>query len=159
MADELGLETRVGLIVAIQNSRMFIRVVTVLHRAVWRLSGGRIGPRLGKYDSLLLITKGRRSGKKRVAPLLYFRDGDALLVVASNGGNDETPGWFYNLLADANAEVELGKEKRAVVTSVADAEEKARLWPGITAVYPDYDSYQKRTKREIPVVLLRNRQA
>ena len=139
----------------VQNSLLFIRVVTVLHRGVWRLTGGRIGPKLGRYDSLLLVTTGRKSGKKRVAPLLYFSSGDDLLVVASNGGNDETPGWYLNVVANPRAEIELGREKRSVTAQVAGPEEKARLWPGITAVYANYDSYQERTKREIPVVVLK----
>lgn len=143
--------------VAIQNSKTFIRAVTVVHRGIWRLSGGRIGGKLGKYDSLLLLTKGRKSGKTRVAPLIYFRDGDDILVVGSNGGNDQAPGWFYNILDSPKAVVDLGGERRKVIASVADQAEKARLWPNITAVYPNYNEYQKRTEREIPVVILRRR--
>ena len=142
---------------AIQNSQTFIRVVSVIHHGIWRLSGGRLGPRLGKYDSLLLRTKGRKSGKLRVAPLIYFRDGDDILVVGSNGGNDRAPGWYYNILDNPNATIDLGNERRKVVATVADAKQRAHLWPGIISVYPDYDEYQKRTDREIPVVVLERR--
>lgn len=103
---------------------------------------------------LLLTTTGRRSGKSRTTPLLYLRDGDALAVVASNGGRDWPPAWWLNLQREPRAAVELGRERRAVTARKAAPEEHARLWAEFTRRYGGYETYAQRTTREIPVVVL-----
>lgn len=104
--------------------------------------------------TLLLTTRGRRSGKLRRTALIYGRDGDAYLVVASQGGAPQHPAWYLNLLADPLAEVQVGAETFTVRARTATAEEKPRMWRTMTAVWPAYDEYQTKTDREIPVVVL-----
>ena len=104
--------------------------------------------------TLLLTTRGRRSGKLRRTALIYGRDGDAYLVVGSQGGAPEHPAWYLNLLAEPEVQVQVGAEKFTARARTAGAEEKPRMWRTMTAVWPAYDDYQKRTDREIPVVVL-----
>ena len=103
---------------------------------------------------LLLHHVGRRSGEARVTPLIYLRDGEDLVVVGSMGGTPKDPAWVHNLRAAPDTEVEVGRERRAVRARVADAEERARLWPLLVEHYPAFANYQARTEREIPVVIL-----
>jgi deazaflavin-dependent oxidoreductase (nitroreductase family) len=103
---------------------------------------------------LLLITTGRRSGKSRTNPLLYIRDGDAIVVVGSNGGSDDVPSWWLNLRSDPDAEVEIDRARIPVTARKASPGERARLWPEFTSRYPGYAKYATKTAREIPVVLL-----
>lgn len=124
---------------------------------VWayRLSGGWLGGRfLGGAPVLLLTTVGRRSGQPRTAPLLYLSEGDDLVVVASKGGMSHHPLWYRNLEANPRVEVEIGNQRRTMVARPATATEKATLWPRLVAMYRDYDAYQARTERDIPVVIL-----
>lgn len=104
--------------------------------------------------TLLLTTKGRRSGKARRTPLIYGRDGDRYLVVASLGGADEHPQWYRNLLADPEVAVQVAADKFRARARPATEDEQRRLWPVMTGIWPDYDEYQKRTKRRIPIVVL-----
>jgi F420H(2)-dependent quinone reductase len=127
---------------------------TGLNSTVFRLSGGRL---LGTYDGnpvLLLHHVGRRSGEARVSPLLYLEDGEDLAIVGSMGGSPKDPAWVHNLRAAPDTEVELRGERRAVCARVADAEERKRLWPLLVESYPGFGTYQGRTEREIPVVIL-----
>ena len=130
---------------------------TSAHVFVYRVTGGRIGGKLGRAPILLLHHVGRKSGQKRTNPLLYMPDGDDVVIVASMGGSDSHPSWWINLRANPETMVEIGGEKRPVVAELASAEEKARLWPRLVDMYPSYGDYQSRTTREIPVVILRRR--
>ena len=134
--------------------RGFMKSVSALHSAVYRASGGRVGGRMGGMPILLLTTTGRRSGKTRTNPLLYLSDGDAIVVVASNGGNAQMPFWWLNLTANPDATVELGGARSRVRARKAAPEERARLWPLFTARFAGYAKYEARTTREIPVVIL-----
>jgi F420H(2)-dependent quinone reductase len=133
------------------------RVATGLHMSLYRRSGGKIGGRFSKQPMMLLTTTGRRSGQPRVTPLLCIRDGDRFLAVASFGGDDRDPQWFKNLQANPEATIELEGETIAVRATVATAEEKKTLWPKVLAAYKGYDNYQRRTSRDIPVVILERR--
>lgn len=124
------------------------------HKAIYRLSGGRWLGTVAGMPVLLLTTTGRHSGRPRTAPLTYFEDGDDLVVIASNGGEDAPPGWWLNLCSDARATVTRGRELISVEARAAAADERARLWPWITAVHPGYARYAERTTRPIPVVIL-----
>ncbi len=129
--------------------------VAQAHMAVYRVSGGRIGHRVpGVPPMLLLDHVGAKSGAKRTSPLVYVRDGDDLVLVASKGGYPKNPGWFYNLKANPDTDVQVGSERRRVRARVADAEEHERLWPMALKTYSGYADYQKRTEREIPLVIL-----
>jgi deazaflavin-dependent oxidoreductase (nitroreductase family) len=103
---------------------------------------------------LLLTTTGRRSGKARTTPLTFFRDGADLVVIASNGGADRPPDWSLNLQRTPRAVVAIGTDELTVQARTASAEERARLWVGITATYSGYARYQKQTVRQIPVLIL-----
>ena len=103
---------------------------------------------------LLLHTTGRRSGREYVHPLIFRERDGAYLVVASKGGAPEPPDWFLNLQADPNVTVQVKGEVFAARARVATPEEKPLLWKLMAEVWPDYDAYQKKTDREIPVVVL-----
>jgi deazaflavin-dependent oxidoreductase (nitroreductase family) len=132
-----------------------MRAVSGFHTAVYRASGGRIAGEAGNLPVLLLTTTGRKTGKRRTAPLLFVRDGDDLVVAASNGGMDWFPAWWLNLQQHAAAVVEIGRERRDVIARKADPARRARLWPEFTGPYPGYLEYESRTAREIPLVILR----
>lgn len=115
---------------------------------------GRIGSRLGRLKLLLLRTRGRKSGQVRTSELLYIEDGGNLVVVGSKGGSDAPPAWLLNLQADPNAEVQVGTRRFPVRARLAEGDEYERLWEGVNAVWPDYQRYQDRSSRRIPVVVL-----
>lgn len=132
--------------------------MTAGHTLVYRATGGRIGHRLpGLPQMLLLDHVGAKSGTRRTIPLLYLEDGRDVVIVASTGGHPRNPGWYHNLLANADTTVQIGRERRAVRARVADAGERARLWPKAVALYGSYRDYQERTEREIPLVILEPR--
>ena len=132
-----------------------IKFWSAIHEFWYRMTGGLIGGRVGGRPFLLLTTTGRKSGRPRTTPLLYLRDGEDLVVVASFGGNDRHPAWWLNLERNPEAEVQVGNEKKRVRAEKAKAEERSRLWPLLVDLYANYDQYQKGTRREIPVVVLR----
>jgi deazaflavin-dependent oxidoreductase (nitroreductase family) len=133
-------------------------VVKTMSRAnawIYRLTGGRVGGRFpGGAPVMLLTTTGRKSGEPRVAPLLYLEDGDRIVTVASKGGMSHHPLWYGNLVENPGVEVTIGKTTRRMTARTASADEKEAYWPRLTAMYPDYGTYQARTTREIPVVIL-----
>ena len=129
-----------------------------VHTVAYRATGGRIGHRFpGTPPMLLLDHVGAKSGKKRTAPLGYVPDGDNYVLVASKGGNPRHPGWYHNLRANPDTTVQVGSERRQVRARVANAKERERLWPKAVEIYGGYAGYQKRTKREIPLVILEPR--
>jgi F420H(2)-dependent quinone reductase len=130
------------------------RAATKLHTFAYRATGGRVGGRIVGGPVLLLTTTGRKSRKKRTSPLLYLEDGQDLILVASNGGAPVHPAWWHNLRAHPEATVEIGRRKLRVRAEKASPEEKERLWPRLVSMYPGYETYQHRTNREIPVVIL-----
>ncbi len=136
------------------NNRLMIRLASDINRCLYRATRGVIGGKLGKIDILLLTTTGRKTGRRRTAPLLYIKDGEDFVVIGSNGGDDRHPGWWLNLKVDPRGQVQVGWAKTAVTARQATPEEKTGLWPRITGVYPGYDEYASRTTREIPVVIL-----
>jgi len=103
---------------------------------------------------LLLTTTGRKSGKRRTTPLLYLEDAGRYVVVASVGGAPTHPAWYLNLRSDPSATIRIGRRELAVGAETAAPEERARLWARATQMYPQYDDYQAKTSREIPVVIL-----
>ncbi len=131
--------------------------MTTLHRFVYMKSGGRIGGRLPGQQFLLLKTVGRRTGRERVMPLLYVRDGNRFVVVGSNGGDDRPPAWWLNLKAWPAAHVQVDREHYRVQARQARGAELDDLWPRLDASYGYYANYRRRTSREIPVVVLEPR--
>jgi deazaflavin-dependent oxidoreductase (nitroreductase family) len=133
------------------------RQLTKLNNVAFRATGGRLGGSFDGNPVLLLHHVGRRSGEARVTPLIYLPDGEDLIVVGSMGGTPKDPAWVHNLRARPDVEVELGSERRAVHAHIADAGERARLWPLLVERHPAFAAYQERTEREIPVVILASR--
>ncbi len=135
-----------------------IQLMSRVNTWAYRATNGRLGGRfLRGAPVMLLTTVGARSGERRVAPLIYVRDGERVVVVASKGGMDHHPQWYRNLVANPDVEVQIGAAVRSMRARTASREEKAALWPQAVAVYRDYDDYQARTARDIPVVVLEPR--
>jgi deazaflavin-dependent oxidoreductase (nitroreductase family) len=115
---------------------------------------GRSGHRWSGVDTLLLTTRGRKTGKFRRTALIYGQDGDRYLVVASSGGSWSHPSWYLNLTANPEIHVQVRAERFAARAVTASPKERPRLWRLMTSIWPEYDRYQKRTAREIPVVVI-----
>ena len=132
-----------------------IKLMSRLNTWAYRATGGRVG---GKFRSgapvMLLTTIGRKSGRRLTIPLLYLRDEGRILTVASKGGMDHHPLWYRNLVANPAVDVQIGTETSAMQAHTASDAEKRALWPKLVAMYPDYATYQARTARNIPVVVL-----
>jgi len=124
------------------------------HVRQYEATGGKIGHDWNGAEVLILHTTGRKSGTIRKLPLIYGRDGKNYLIVASKGGAPDNPGWYRNLVAHPDAAIQVHDEVIPVTARTATPEEKRRLWRIMTAQWPDYDQYQSRTKRDIPLVLL-----
>ena len=145
------------------DSPVTAKVIKVMSRANVRLyqaTGGRVGGTWRVGSALrhgtpvcLLTTIGRKSGQERVSPLLYLADGDRVVVVASQGGLPKNPMWYLNIRADPEVTVQVGSSIRPMRARVADAEERAALWPRLVEMYADFENYQSWTDREIPVVI------
>jgi deazaflavin-dependent oxidoreductase (nitroreductase family) len=131
------------------------RLMMAAHEFWYRLSGGWIGGNILGATILLLTTTGRRSGRAHTAPLLYMRDGDDFIVIASNAGAARHPSWWLNLQAHPQCDIQVMSRLLHVLASEAQAEERERLWKKIVARYPIYATYARRTSRRIPVVVLR----
>jgi deazaflavin-dependent oxidoreductase (nitroreductase family) len=136
-------------------NKTFLHMASAANVWIYRLSGGRF---TGRFPSgapvCLFTTTGRRSGQRRTVPLLYLQDGEDLVIVASQGGAPQHPGWFLNIQSEPRAEVEVGRSRFAVIARTVDEDEKSRLWPRLVSLYPPYEAYQRRTSRRIPVVRL-----
>jgi len=124
------------------------------HVRQYETSGGKIGHDWNGTSCLILHTVGRKSGASRKHPLIYGRDGDDYVIVASKGGAPENPGWYENLIAHPDAKIQVRDQVITVRARTGTAEDKRRVWPIMTAQWPDYDNYQSGTTRDIPVVLL-----
>ena len=133
--------------------QLFLRAMSRLNTALYRLTGGKVANRMGKAPILLLTVAGRKSGKRRTTPLLYGRDGDNYVVIASMGGAPKHPAWYHNLQGQ-EAEIQVGRKRLRVRARDAEGEERERLWALMVSLYPPYDDYQTKTERRIPVVVL-----
>jgi deazaflavin-dependent oxidoreductase (nitroreductase family) len=133
-----------------------MKAMNAVHRTILTLSFGKIGWKAANMPVLELTTTGRRSGQPRTVLLTSpLQLGDTLVVVASRGGDDQHPAWFVNLQANPDVQVALqGGPKCAMHARVATAEERAELWPKVTTDHANYAGYQRKTEREIPIVLL-----
>jgi deazaflavin-dependent oxidoreductase (nitroreductase family) len=139
--------------VAIANP--LIKLMSRVNTWAYRASGGRIGGRFWSgAPVMLLTTTGRKTGRQFTVPLLYIRDGERVVTVASKGGMDHHPLWYRNLVANPAVDVQIGAQIDRMQARTASDAEKAELWPKLVAMYPDYAAYQARTARNIPVVVL-----
>ena len=135
-----------------------LRRVARVHTFAYRATRGVVGHHVpGLPPMLLLEHVGAKSGQRRTSPLVYVRDGDDVVIVASKGGHPKHPAWFHNLKANPDTVVQIGSERRPVRARVATAAERPRLWRAAVRVYDGYRAYQERTEREIPLVVLERR--
>ncbi|WP_205697208.1 nitroreductase/quinone reductase family protein [Conexibacter sp. SYSU D00693] len=134
--------------------RPVAEVVWKVHRALYTKTRGRIGHHFLGMTTLLLTTKGRKTGQQRSTALMYLEDGPGLAVVASNLGSDKPPAWWLNLKAMPAAEIRIGPERRVVRGRETTDDERERLWPRFVDLYPDYAEYERMTDRRIPIVML-----
>ena len=130
------------------------RILGRVHRGVYRLTGGKVGGKIGGARVLLLTTTGRKSGRPRTQPLLYTPAGAGYAVIASKGGAPQHPLWYLNLRANPNVDVTVGRNTWHLRARDAEGEERERLWRAMTRVYAGYDRYAEKTSRHIPVVVL-----
>jgi deazaflavin-dependent oxidoreductase (nitroreductase family) len=138
----------------VDSGNRVMRLLFQLHRWAYRRSRGRVGARFLGVPMLLLTTTGRRTGRPHTTALTYLKDGEHLVVVASNGGARQHPAWFLNLRASPHAQVQVGSMLYGVRASEAAGAERERLWTGMIQLYRGYRGYQARTARRIPVVIL-----
>ena len=133
-----------------------LKTMNTIHRALLKISAGRLGWRAGGMPVLELTTTGRRSGQPRTVMLTSpVQEGTSIVIVASRGGDDHHPAWFLNLRDHPDVEVAFaGKPTQSMRARVATPEERAALWPRVTAAYKGYANYQTKTDREIPLVML-----
>jgi deazaflavin-dependent oxidoreductase (nitroreductase family) len=136
-------------------SDALFKVVNAVHRPLYRMTHGKIGGRGLGMPVLVLTTTGRKSGAKRSVMLTSpLQVDDSIVLVASRGGDDRNPDWYFNIQADPAVEVEREGVVRPMTARIADAAERSELWPRIVADHSNYGDYQRKTEREIPVVVL-----
>jgi F420H(2)-dependent quinone reductase len=125
-------------------------VFVKVHAALYRASGGRLGGQLRKgAPVLLLTTTGRKTARRRTTPLLYVEEGDRHVVDASAGGAPSHPAWYLNLRSNPAAAIQVAGRKVAVTAETAGLEERARLWPRLTQMWPQFDNYQAKTRTRL----------
>ena len=124
------------------------------HIRRYRDTDGEEGYLWNGVPTLLLTTTGRRTGEPRTSALIFGRDGDDYLVVASMGGMPQHPAWYLNLTANPQVEIQVRADRMSARARTAASDEKPRLWQIMRELWPNYDEYQSRTDREIPVVVL-----
>jgi F420H(2)-dependent quinone reductase len=132
-----------------------IRFLINIPVALYRSTGGRFGGRMGSARILLLTTIGRKSGAPHTVALGYFDDEPNLFIVASNNGSDRHPAWYLNLTAHPEVEIQVKDQRRRMIATTATPEERERLWARLATEAKQYTDYQKKTRREIPIVILR----
>jgi F420H(2)-dependent quinone reductase len=131
-----------------------MKLLGTLHRLLYRVSGGKLGKSFFGSPVLLLTTTGRRTRRPRTWPLTYLPEGGRLIVIASNGGQPNHPAWYLNLLANPQVSIQLGDRVRTMIAHPTEGDERARLWSRVVEEYPAYVKYQRKTNRQIPVVVL-----
>ena len=122
---------------------------------LYGISGGWLGERQLSYSMLLLHTIGRKTGRRRTHTLLYFRDGENLVVCASNNGSPQLPSWYLNLQEQPRVLIQHGRVRREVLAETVSGAERERLWQMLLKVRPQFADYQKYTSREFPIVILK----
>lgn len=148
----------VGVLDIADRSWPLLRRLMGVHTLAYRATRGVVGHRLpGTPPMLLLDHVGAKSGRRRTSPLVYVRDGDNVVIVASKGGHPRHPAWFHNLKANPETVVQIGSERRPVRAREATAAERPGLWDAAVRTYAGYRGYQERTDREIPLVVLERR--
>lgn len=137
------------------NRNSFFRFFLVIYVFIYRLTGGKFGGQVQGLPVLLLTTVGRKTGKKRTTPLGYLDHDGTYAITASNMGQDTHPAWFHNLKGHPQVALQIGDKQLTATAEQADPKLRGQLWAEFVRRSPGYGAYEKRTNREIPVVLLR----
>ena len=132
-----------------------LRIITKVHRRLYLWTDGIVGANAGGLPTLLLTTRGRRTGAARTVPLPYFSHPEGYVVVASFAGGPRNPAWYGNLIAEPHVEVQIRTRRFAALASAAGPDQRATIWSSIVATAPMYADYQRLAPREIPLVVLR----
>ena len=136
------------------QTKFIIKWMSRLNTFMYRRNGGEgIGGTFQNIPVALLTTTGRKTGEKRVSPLIYVRDGDRVVLVASRGGSDKHPLWYLNLKANPKVSVQIKDETLSLTARDANEAERKQYWPKMVAMYPTFDDYQSWTERVIPIVI------
>jgi deazaflavin-dependent oxidoreductase (nitroreductase family) len=135
------------------SMRPVVKIFTDAHVGLYRATSGKA--QVAKYPTMLLTTKGRKTGKLRTIPLVYVTDGDCYVIAAAYAGSDKNPTWWLNLRDAGEAQIQVMGAKLRVRAELATPQERAVFWPKLVAMYPYFVDYQQRTQREIPVAVLR----
>jgi F420H(2)-dependent quinone reductase len=128
--------------------------MTYRHVILYSVSGGRIDPSDDQAGFIKLTTVGRKSGQQRTVTLMYIKDGPAYVITASNAGREKHPGWFYNLQSIPEVTIEVKHRQKKAVAEVAGPEKRRELWAKLLEIAPLYGGYEKRSSRQIPMVIL-----
>jgi deazaflavin-dependent oxidoreductase (nitroreductase family) len=131
------------------------KLFTSFYVWLYRVSGGRIGGTLMGFNVLLLHTVGRKSGEAHITPLGYFAHDGGYVIVASNAGSDKNPGWYYNVTSKPQVDIEIGGKQLKTQASVIGSAQRPVVWQKIVTEAPNYGAYEYKTKREIPLILLK----
>jgi deazaflavin-dependent oxidoreductase (nitroreductase family) len=135
--------------------KYFLKIFMAFHVGIYRFTGGKLGGRMRGFRVLLLTTTGRKSGKVHTVPLGYFDHKDGYVIVASNSGLQKNPAWYHNLTSNPRVTVQVLDKVISVNAEVLSGEARASVWQQVTTTAPVYAGYEKKTTREIPLVLLR----
>ena len=135
--------------------KAFIKLFINLHTFFYKLTGGRFGSQMGDYKIMLLTTKGRKSGVEYTTPLGYFDHQDGYLIIASNGGMDNHPDWYFNLKSDPQVSIQIKDQAMTARAEILNTKTRTPIWERVVAEAPQYGNYEGRTDRLIPVVWLR----
>lgn len=133
--------------------RPVTRLLTDAHVFLYRITGGKA--QIAKYPTMLLTTRGRKTGKLRTIPLVYVTDGDRIIIAAAYAGSDRNPTWWLNLQQSKEAVIQVMRTQISVQAEVAVPQEREMLWRKLVAMYPYFTDYQERTTRQIPIVVLK----
>ena len=133
---------------------MLFKMLVALHVFLYRLTRGTLGGKIGSLSVLLLTTTGARTGQRRTTPMMVVREGDQLLVIASNAGAPKHPDWYHNVVANPSVTVEVGPRRFPARATVAEGAERERLYAAQATLMPGFAEYQRNTTRRIPVVIL-----
>jgi deazaflavin-dependent oxidoreductase (nitroreductase family) len=132
-----------------------LKAALAIYIFLYRLTSGAIGGRMAGLNVLLLATTGRKTGQSRTTPLGYFKENGNFVIIASNGGADQNPAWYYNLKSNPQVTIQIGNKHLAAKAEVVDGEKRKQMWTDLVKMAPAYDKYTTRTKREIPLVILK----
>jgi deazaflavin-dependent oxidoreductase (nitroreductase family) len=134
--------------------KIFLKVALSIYIFLYRLTSGAIGGQMSGLKVLLLTTTGRKTGQRRTTPLGYFKQEGNFVLIASNGGADRNPAWFYNLQSNPQVAIQIGNKQMAAQAEQASSEKRKQLWTELVKMAPAYAQYTQRTKREIPMVIV-----